>query len=75
MGASSANVTITAAAGAGLSASADSFNSIQRIEYDIDKEMIFITLSDGRVAEYPYDAIATVTHVITAKVATITIST
>ncbi len=71
----SGNVTITAAAKAGLSAVADNFSAVQKIEYDLKKEMVFILNEDGSRAEYPYDAIATVTHVIDGAVATITIST
>ena len=74
-GASTGNVTITAAAGTGLSAVADVFNNIETILFDINKEMIFIKTNDGRTVEYPYDAIATLTWVIAARVATITIST
>ena len=75
MGASTANVTVTAAAKAGLTATAVTTTDIRNIEVDIKKEMIFITKSDGQRVEYPYDAIATFTWVIAARVATITIST
>jgi len=71
----SGNVTVTAAAKAGLAAVADNFPNVDKIEYDLRKEMIFILNNDGSRAEYPYDAIATVTHVIAGAVATITIST
>lgn len=75
MGASTANVTVTAAAKAGLSATAVVTNDIRSIEIDIEKEMIFIITNNGAHIEYPYDAIATLTWVIAGGVATITIST
>ena len=75
MGASTANVTVTAAAKAGLVATAVSTLNIRNIEIDIKKEMIFITGSDGQRVEYPYDAIATLTWTIAGGTATIVIST
>lgn len=75
MGISTANVTVTAAAKAGLSAVAVTTLDVRNIEIDIKKEMIFITKADGQRVEYPYDAISTFTWVIAGGVATITIST
>jgi len=75
MGASSANVTVTAAVKAGLTATAVATNDIRKITVDIKKEMIFIEASNGQMIEYPYDAIATFTWTIAGKTATITIST
>ncbi len=75
MGASTANVTVTAAAKAGLTATAVSTVNIRRIDFDIKKEMIFITKADGQMIEYPYDAIATLTWTIAGGTATIVIST
>lgn len=75
MGASTASVTITAAAGAGESAVADVFAAIQDIKFDIIKEMIFIRLPDGRTVEYPFDAISTITWTISGNDSTVTIST
>lgn len=75
MGASTANVTVTAPVKVGLTATAVTTNDIRRIDFDILKEMIFITTMDGQMVEYPYDTIATLTWVIAGGVATITIST
>ena len=75
MGISTANVTVTAASKAGLSAVAVTTLDIRNIEIDILKEMIFITTRGGQRVEYPYDAISTFTWVIAGGVATITIST
>lgn len=75
MGVSTANVTVTAAVKAGLTATAVTTLDVRRIDFDIKKEMIFITKADGQMVEYPYDAIATLTWVIAGGVATIIIST
>lgn len=75
MGISTANVTVTAAAKAGLTATAVTTLDIRNIEVDILKEMIFITKRDGQRVEYPYDAISTFTWTIAGGVATIVIST
>ncbi len=75
MGASTANVTVTAPSKAGLTATAVSTVNIRRIDFDILKEMIFITKADGQMIEYPYDAIATLTWVIAGRAATIVMST
>ncbi len=75
MGASSGSATVTAPSGAGLASVATVLSNIRKIEFDIDKEMLYITQSDGRVVEYAYDTIATVTYTIANRVATITVST
>lgn len=75
MGASTANVTVTAPVKVGLTATAVTSLDIRRIDFDILKEMIFITKMDGQMVEYPYDTIATLTWTIAGGVATITIST
>lgn len=75
MGASTANVTVTAPVKAGLTATAVSTNDIRKITVDIKKEMIFIESSNGQMVEYPYDTIATFTWTIAGGVATIVIST
>ena len=75
MGASTANVTVTAAAKAGLAATAVQTTDIRKITVDIKKEMIFIEASNGQMVEYPYDAIATFTWTIAGGTATIVIST
>ncbi len=75
MGASSGSATITAPVGAGLIATAITLSNIRKIEFDILKEMLYVTQADGRVVEFAYGTIATVTYVIASKVATITVST
>lgn len=75
MGASSANVTVTAPAKVGLTATAVTSTNIREIKVDIEKEMIYMIDSAGRNIEYPYDTIATFTWTIAAKVATVVIST
>jgi hypothetical protein len=75
MGASSGSATVTAPVGAGLTATAIILSNIRRIEFDILKEMLYVTQSDGRVVEFAYDTIATVTYTIAGQVATITVST
>ena len=72
---SSGSATLTAPVGAGEVATAVTLSNIRKIEFDIDKEMVFVTQADGRVAEFAYDTVSTVTYVIAGKVATITVST
>ena len=74
-GLSSGSATVTAPVGAGEVATALAISGIRKITFDIDKEMLFIQQGDGRVVEFAYDTIATITYVIAAKVATITAST
>jgi len=69
------DVTITAPAGAGLAAVADQINDIRSIFFDINRAMVFITQNDGRVLEYEYGTVATVTYTIANNNATIVIST
>lgn len=75
MGASTANVTITAPIGAGEAAVAAVLNGVQAVDFDVESEMVNVKLSDGRTIGYAYDTVATVTWVIASKVATVTIST
>lgn len=73
--ASSGSATVTAPVGTGQTATAVTLSDIRKIEFDINREMLFVTESDGRVVEFAYDTIATVTYTIASRVATITIST
>ena len=75
MGASSGSAIVTAPVGAGLTATAITLSNIRKIEFDILKEMLYVTQSDGRRVEFAYDTIATVTYTIASRVATITAST
>ena len=75
MGASTGSATVTAPVGTGLTATAITLSGIRKIEFDILKEMLYVTQADGRRVEFAYDTIATVTYVIAGRVATITAST
>jgi hypothetical protein len=72
---SSANATVTAPVGAGLTATAVTLNGVRKVEFDPTREMLFVQQADGRVVEFEYATIATVTYVIANKVATVTVST
>ena len=72
---STGQITVTAPAGPGEAAVAEVLTNIRGVNFDLVKEILFVTLEDGRVAEYAYDTIATVTYVIANKHATITVST
>ena len=72
---STAQITVTAPVGAGETATAETLSNIRAVKFDIEQEMLFVTTEDGRVVEFAYDTIATVTYVIAAKHATITVST
>jgi len=75
MGASTGSATVTAPAGADEASVAQVYNDIRDFRVDIEHELISITLNTGRVVEYAYDTVATLTYVIANKVATITVST
>lgn len=75
MGLSTANVTVSAPVGAGEVATAVTMTDITSITFDIKKEMVFVKLNDGRTVDYAYDTVATVTWLITARVATVVIAT
>jgi len=75
MGLSTASSTVTAPVGAGEVATALALTNNRKIIFDIEKEMLFIQQADGRMVEFAYDTIATVTYTIASKVATVTVST
>jgi len=75
MGASTASATVTAPVGVGEVATALTLSNIREFKVDIEHEMLYITEADGREVEFAYDTIATLTWVIAARVATITVST
>ena len=72
---SSANVTITAPFGPGDAAVATVINGVRDIKFDIEQDVIFITESDGKIRQFQYNTIATITYTISSGVGTITIST
>ena len=69
------NVTITAPSGAGLAGVTDVFNDVRKLEYDFEKDVIYITIATGRVVEYEFVTVATITHTISGGISTVTIST
>ena len=69
------NITITADTGPELSVSALVLSDVRSLHYDFPSERLQITLGDGVVQHYDYSTIATITHTISAGVATITITT
>ena len=72
---STANATVTAPVGAGETATAVVLNNVRRLDFDPNREMLFVEEADGKRREFEYATIATVTYVIANKVATVTIST
>lgn len=71
----SGNLTITAPQGPGGSVSALVLNGIKQISFKMDKEVIEVVESGGRITYFEYETIATVTYTISGEVATIAVST
>lgn len=73
--ASSGNVTTTAPIGPGLTATAQQITGFRELTFKPSEEIMSVMESDGRVVDYEYNTIATVTYVIASGVATVTVST
>ena len=72
---STGQATVTAPVKAGLTATAVTISDAREFRVEIDKNMLYVTKSNGQVVEFAYNTIATVTYVIANKHATITVST
>lgn len=70
----SANVTLTGTTGPDIDSTARVFPNISNVEFDLAKSIIRMKDSRGVVTEWDYAITATVTWVIAAGVATITIA-
>ena len=69
------NVVITSAdIGPGNSIAALNVNDIRELRYDFPGDRLQIIKKDGELIDLDYDTLATITHVIAASVATITLS-
>ncbi len=71
----SGNVTVTAPIGPGNTVSSLVFSSAKAVLFDMEREVMVITKSNGVKVEFEYETIATVTYTISGEVATITVST
>jgi len=73
---SSANLTLTGKTGPNQQITAGSFPGVKSITFDIDRNVIQFKYGNApeRVLDFDYAITATVTYVITAGVATITIT-
>lgn len=69
-----ANVTITGTTGPDIDLVAKSFPNIRDIKVDFPKSVLTITDNSGKVTDFDYAITATLTFVIAAGVATITIA-
>ena len=69
------NCTVTADIGPGEAVSAIVLSGVRELHYDFPDDRLQIMLSDGKVRSFDYSTIATITHTISAGVATVTIST
>ena len=72
---STGNVTVTADIGPGNSVSGLVLNGVRELRYDFPDDRLQVILADGMVRNFDYSTIATITHVISGGVATVTIST
>ncbi len=68
-------VTTTAPVGAGEASVADLISGARKAIFDFEKEMLYVQQADGRMVEYAYDTVATVTFSISGSVSTVTVST
>lgn len=71
---STANVTVTSTTGPGVTVTALVINGVLQVVFDLVRNMIFITDSAGRIREFAYDAVATLTWTISGRTATVAIS-
>jgi len=69
------NVTITADIGPGESVTALVVNDVRELRYDFPGDRLQLVLANGKIQNYDYDNVATITHTISGSVATVTIST
>ena len=72
---STGDATVTAPVGAGEVATALQLTNVRRIEFDINRNMLFVEEQNGKRVEFAYDTVATVTYVIAGNNATVTVST
>lgn len=69
-----ANVTVTGTTGPDIDLAAKVFSNIKEFHVDFPKSVLTITDAQGKVTDFDYAITATLTFVIAAGVATITIS-
>lgn len=70
-----ANVTVTAPVGPGRTVTSQVINGAREIRFLVEHETFEIVASDGRIHEFEYETIATVTYTISGETATVTITT
>jgi len=70
-----ANITVTAPLGPGKSAVATVFNGATELKYDFEREIFSLVDSNGKIHEFEFETIATITHTINGEVSTVTITT
>ena len=71
---STGNITVTANIGPGNSVTGLVLNNVRELRYDFPNDRLQVILQDGMIRNFDYSTIATITHVIAASVATITLS-
>ena len=70
-----ANCTVTAPIGPGNTVSSLVLNNCRKVEMDVAAEIVRITDEKGKVHEFEYETIATLTWSISGETATVAIST
>jgi hypothetical protein len=69
------NITMTAPVGPGDTATSTVFNGSTELKYDFAAEVVSLRDSTGRLHEFDFDTIATITHTISGAVSTVSVTT
>ena len=72
---STGNLTVTADIGPGNSVTSLVLSGVRELRYDFPDDRLQVILADGTIRNFDYSTVSTITHVISAGVATVTIST
>lgn len=73
--AATGNITVTAPLGPGNTVSSLVLSASRKLEIDYQAEVVRITDQKGKIHEFDYETIATITHSISGEVDTCAIST
>lgn len=69
------NIVLTSAdIGPGESVAALTLSDVRELRYDFPNDRMQVILQDGSIRNFDYSTLATITHVIAAGVATVTVA-
>lgn len=67
-------ITVTGSTGPAVVMTTKTFTGVKRVDVELDRQVVHLTLVDGRILDFDLNPIATVTYTIASHVATISMT-